>query len=158
MVRARHAVADVLKQESFQHVEGLRTRASCPMSRFGVIKLTWDETPQRVSQSVDEMEKLFGVDLWDRLKPRAWEEAPRKPFQGGTAAGSKSTVTVQIMQKSSHIRIGRLMEFTGPLFHPLKVIETNSASNIMRGLCESSPFTTDFLREVNRNDVNEMFQ
>ena len=76
MKATRGAVANVLKEEAFQRIESLRTRTSCPMSQFGVIKLTWDETPQRVSLTVADMEKFFSTGMWGRLEPRAQVEKP----------------------------------------------------------------------------------
>ena len=153
----RTATAHVLKEESFSKIETLQTRKSCPESRFGVVKLTWDETPQRISLRSVDMEKLFGTNMWKRLEPGAQLEEEQPFFSGGTASAHLSTVTVQIMQRSAHIRMGHLMDFTGPLFHPPKMIETNSASNIMASLCEASPLNLDFLQKVNLNNVAQHF-
>ena len=48
------------------------------------------------------------------------------------------------------------MDFTGPLIHPPKIIETDSAANIMSGLCEASPLNHAFLQQVNLDDVKEL--
>ena len=146
--RARFCVAHTLKEKSYQHIEELIGDA-VPPPEFSVIKFSWDETPQRLALAPAELLEFIGPEMWARAQGRLQVvQSKANNFRGSAQAGSLSALTVQIMQRSSHVRFGHDMKYTGSLIHPAKIIETNSAANIGNALCDTSVLTVQFLQKA----------